>query len=388
MTLPGYTTMLRRFGGILVCGFVAAVAAIHASAGPDAPAQMGASLDRMLAAYVGGDFDVVAKAFHKSQEFQTARVIDSRFDRWLGSWQRPKAALVLELADTSTRVAPQFTRTLLESGRKYIATAEDKRHLGPADQPFVQTWHRVALGLLHRGSNFDGAEAYVNALGPRAASPASPPATDPRLLLSRAIAIEQRCWLMRPVLERPDPALVSLIAAARLVVSDPYAPSRSVRNSHDEAHQKCLADAAAQFTIAAGATDTRAEALVRRGWVQYPLHPFDHAQASLDQVGANHDRLLAYSPALFRGRVLQRLHQYDAAAAAYREALEICPAAQSAAVGLSLALFRGDRLVEADETARAHRATRDAPYDPWWIYPAGDERFVTQWVTELRGLIR
>lgn len=388
MTLPGYPTMLRRFGGILVCGFVAAVAAIHASAGPNAPAQMGASLDRVLAAYVGGDFDVVSKSFHKSQQFQTARVIDSRFDRWLGSWQRPKAALVLELADTSTRVAPQFTRTLLESGRKYIATAEDKHHLGPADQPFVQTWHRVALGLLQRGSNFDGAEAYVNALGPRASSPASPPATDPRLLLSRAIAIEQRCWLIRPMLEHPGKELLSLIAAARMAVSDPHAPTKSVRDSHDEAHQKCLADAAAQFTIAAGATDTRAEALVRRSWVQFQLSRFDDALASLEDVEANDDRVVAYWAALFRGRVLDRLHRYDAAVAAYREALEICPAAQSAAVGLSLALFRGDRIAEADETARAQRATSDPRYDPWWIYAAGDERFVTQWVTELRGLIR
>ena len=387
MSLPGYTPMHRRFGGILLCGLVGAGALIHASAGPREPAQMGASLDRLLAAYVGGDFDAVAKAFPKSQEFLRARVIDSRFDRWLGSWQRPKAALVLEIADTSTRVAPQFTRTLLESGRKYIAVAEDKRLLGPSDQPFVQTWHRVALGLLQRGAHFDGAEAYVDALG-RRGSPAPPPASDPRLLLSRAIAVEQRCWLIRPMLERPDTDLVSLMTAARMSVNDPYGPPRSVRDSQAEAHQKCLADAAAQFAIASGAPETHAEARVRGAWVQFQLGRLDEALASLEGVDANGDRVVAYWAALFRGRVLDSLRRYDAAAVAYREALAICPAAQSAAVGLSLALFRGDRIAEADETARAHRATADPPYDPWWIYPAGDERFVAQWVTELRGLIR
>jgi tetratricopeptide (TPR) repeat protein len=381
--------MLRLFGGILVCGLLGAGAAAHVAAGaPEAP-QLGASLDRLLAAYVDGDFEAVSKAFPKSQEFHDARVVDGRrFDRWLGNWQRPKAAFVLELADTSTRVAPQFTRTLLESGRKYITTAEDGRHLGPADQPFVQTWHRAAIGLLQRGAHFEIAEAYVDALGRRARSTTSSPAGDPRLLLGRAIAIEQRCWLTRPMLDRPETDLLGLMSAARMSVNDPHGPPRSLRDAHAVAHQKCLADAAAQFAMAIDASDTRAEARVRAGWVQFQLGRFDQALALLEDVDGDGDPVVAYWAALFRGRVLDGQRRYEAAATAYRQALDICPAAQSAVLGLSLALFRSDRIPEADDLARAYRAGGGRAYDPWWIYQAGDERFVAQWVTELRGLIR
>jgi tetratricopeptide (TPR) repeat protein len=350
--------------------------------------QLGASLDRLLAAYVGGDFEAVSKAFPRSHEFQNARVIDAnRFNRWLGAWQRPKAALVLELADTSTRVAPQYTRPLLESGRRYIAAAEDGRHLGPTDRAFVQTWHRAALGMLQRGGQFDIAEAYLDALGRRAPASASASPADPRLQLARAMTTEQRCWLARPMLERPDTDLLSLMLAARMAVNDPHGPPKSVRDSRTEAHQKCLEDAVAQFALAGVAPETQAEARVRAGWVQFQLGRLDDALASLERVESNGDPVVAYWAALFRGRVLDGLRRYDAAAVAYRQALDICPTAQSAAVGLSLALFRADRIAEADALARSHRASGGG-HDPWWVYPAGDERFVAQWVTELRGLIR
>ena len=85
---------------------------------------------------------------------------------------------------------------------------------------------------------------------------------------------------------------------------------------------------------------------------------------------------------------MRRHSRHRSAAAAYREALEICPSAQSAVVGLSLSLFRGNQIGEADEVARTHRANIAAGADPWWTYPIGDARFIERWMTEIRGQIR
>jgi tetratricopeptide (TPR) repeat protein len=368
----------------MACGLAAAPWQTPVSA--RAPAQR-AVLDALLAAYVAGDDDAIARTLPRSGEFQALRVADTRrLERWLGpKWERPKAGLVIELAEVSTRVAPAYTRFFLDAGRGYILRAEAARALAPSDAAFVRLWHRAALGMLQGGAHAGLAEAYLQALYPNTAADAE---IDPRLLLARAIATEQRCWLRRPILDDADVGVANLMKAARLTVRDPAGPSGPQRANREDAYRTCLQRATDGFAAAARAPETRAEAQVRLGWMQFQLGQVREAFESLDRADAGEDTTVAYWAALFRGRVLDGLRRHADAAEQYRLALAVAPAAQSATVGLTLALFRSDRTAEADELAREYRSRESISGDPWWDYATADRRFVAGWLRQVRSTVR
>ena len=380
---------MRRLLDLLVFG-LSALCAIATVAAHQEPRDQGTLLDRLLSGYLDGDSEIVPRTLHRSQEFHQARIADPRrLDRWLGDWRRAKAAVLLEVADVSTRVAPQYTRPLLSAGRRYISKAENGKRLGSGDNAFVRLWHRAAIGILQRSGSAELAEEYLDALeAERSQQAPAGPRDDPRFVLARAIAQEQRCWFSRPILDRPDTDLDRLMRAASMSVRDPGAPSKDRIATLAELHQACLRDALTLFKTAAAADDTRAEAEIRGGWTLLQLDNSNEALQWLDRARPQGDSEAAYWAVLFRARVLESLQRFDDAAAAYRDALAICPTAQSASIGLSLALFRTDRVSEADEVARALRASPATAHDPWWSYATADHRFVAQWLTELRALAR
>jgi hypothetical protein len=108
----------------------------------------------------------------------------------------------------------------------------------------------------------------------------------------------------------------------------------------------------------------------------------------LDTVKPQGDPVLEYWHALFRGRALDAAGSPDLAEPAYRAALALYPRAQSAGIGLSIALMRLDRRAEADEVGRSIREAGPLTPDPWLQYPLGDERFAGRWVESLRTSIR
>src|ERR1700752_1897342 len=91
----------------LAFGVTSAAATDHAAAGARRDPDQRVALDPVLAAYVGGDAEIVARTFAEPREFQDRlRLTEPReFDRWLGSFDRGKAMLVLEIARAATRVA-------------------------------------------------------------------------------------------------------------------------------------------------------------------------------------------------------------------------------------------------------------------------------------------
>jgi tetratricopeptide (TPR) repeat protein len=100
--------------------------------------------------------------------------------------------------------------------------------------------------------------------------------------------------------------------------------------------------------------------------------------------------LLAYYRALFLGHVEDEVGDPSAAEAAYREASEWFPQAQSPRLSLALlAVRRGDR--EAVNTAltllRARMSSASAKDDPWWVYGVCDGRDSDALVTQLRQTI-
>ena len=374
----------------MACGLAAAPWQTPVSA--RAPAQRAeptrVTLDSVLAAYLGGDTDVVVRTFRRSRDFQAARVDAGVLSRWLASWHRGKAVMLLELAEASTRVAPQYTPILVGAGRQYVRADRQGAEPLAAGAAFVRLWHRVVIGLLHRAGDPDKTEEYVEFLASQAAANGGGPSLDPRLALAVAIAQEHRCWFRRPALDLADAPIVEFTRAAGVRIDDPLGPPPAEKARLAIAYRDCLRLAIARFGEAAAFDETRAEARLRAGWMLFQAGHHQEALDRLDVGDVGDDRDLSYWSAMFRGRALMALERHDEAAEAYRSALTAFPGAQSASVGLALALFRINRLAEADELARALRARTAPAEDPWPKYVEGDSRFVNGWLRHVRTAIR
>jgi hypothetical protein len=347
------------------------------------------SLDSVFAAYRDGDREVVRRTFTRSRDFQTARIAnEGHLDRWLTPWHRGKAVMLLELAEASTRVAPQYTPFLLGAGRQYVRPSREGNEPPGVGETFVRHWHRAAIGLLHRSGDPHKTEQYVEMLTSVTAGETSRPAIDPRLTLAVAIAQEHRCWFARPALGLADAPIVEFTQAAGIQIADPLGPPPQQKARMALDYRDCLRLAINRFTEAAEIPETRAEARLRAGWMLFQAGHFQEAFDRLDVGDVGDDRALLYWSALFRGRALTALERHPEAVDAYRSALELFPGAQSASVALALGLFRLNEGVEADELARGLRARTAPADDPWPMYVEGDARFVDTWIQQLRGAIR
>ena len=337
------------------------------------------TLDAVLAAYLGGDVDVVSRSFGRSSDFpDRLRLNDPReFDRWLGSWDRRKALLVIEIARATAQVSPRFPRIVVDAGRRYVLTAGAGEFATPETRAHVQLWHRIAVGLLQRFGTSLHVEAYAREVASRTGAP-----LDPRLVLARAIALERICWDRRPSLEQPDIETGALTRVAGAKTPRDVNGFPTFRETTVTAHRTCLGQALVRFEAATEIDETRDEARVRGAWILFQVGRFPEALDWLDAAAPREDRDLAYWKALFRARVLESLGRPQDALSAYQAALDLQPGAQSAGVGHAILLMRLDRAQEADASARALRVSTAA--DPWLTYTVGDHRFVDLWLDQLR----
>jgi hypothetical protein len=210
--------MIRSFGVALACLAVAATTTDSArSAGP--PSAQAVPLDATMAAYLGGDSAVIARTFTRPRDFENRR---HELDRWLESWDRGKALILLEISRVAATIAPQYGSIYVNVGRVYVETLPGGDRAVPDNAAFVQTWHHAAAGVLQRASDPWVVEAYVNdVLGKN--TPASSSQTTGRLLLARAIAQERRCWDERPAWRSPMISMVwpSMVEPRRSKVTWP-----------------------------------------------------------------------------------------------------------------------------------------------------------------------
>jgi hypothetical protein len=369
---------IRPFAILLPCLVLAAATANPVPSADPSPAQ-GGSLDATLAAYIGGDTGIIARTFARPREFEERR---HELDRWLKSWDRGKALVLLEMARVASSVAPRYTLVMANVGRTYI----DRSSAGET-AAFVQTWHEAAAGLLQLASDPWQVEAYVSdVIGKTTPDPSNRLAG--RLLLARAVAQERRCWDGRPALEQTSPEVEALAKAAGMVVPDDRdGLAKAGRAGKVSSHLTCLGEALTRLEVA-GRDETRVEASVRTGWILFQSGRFREALDRLDVVAPTDDRDVAFWLALFRGRALDALGRTSDAAAAYRSALALVPTAQSAGIGLVLALTRLDQPAEADVRARALRTAGADGADPWSHYMSGDNRLVDGWLTHMRAVLR
>ena len=338
------------------------------------------ALDEVLGAYLGGDYEVIQRTFVRSLDFQERLRIDKprELERWLGPWSRGKALLLLELARVSAGVAPQYVAVFAGAGRRYIARARGTDTGSNHSADFVRVWHRAAVGLLQGASDPARVEEHV-ADDPK----------DARFLLARAVAQERRCWGARPSLDQPAVRVEGLLAIAGVgLPEDSVGPTKSEREAIVTKHRVCLREALSRFEAASKVEDVAAEARVRGGWTLLQDGYYSEALEWLDAAKPHDDRDLEYWHGLFRGRVLEAIGRYQDAVDAYRAALELYPRAQSAGLGLAVALMRLDRTKEADEIARSVREGGVMAPDPWMHYAQGDKRFAGRWIESLRTVAR
>jgi tetratricopeptide (TPR) repeat protein len=345
------------------------------------------SIDAVLQAYAGGDLQAVSRSFTKSTDFvQALRLGDPKhIDRWLGDWDRTKAVLIIELAHVAANNGRQWLAALTRAGRRYLAEAQADPKTAPSVATIEVPWNRIAVGLLMQLGSPLLIEEHVEALA--IARKESGRKLDSRLMLARGIARETICWESRPTLEHPGPDLEALIGATDVRIEENLdAPRRAVRKKRAEAHRACLRAAAGMFEAAEAFEDTRAEAVARGAWVLFLEGRAKEAVDKLATANPAGDRVVAYWTALFQGRALSALGRAEQSLAAYDRALALYPGAQSASIGRALELFHLRRTDEVDAATQKVRATI-AP-DPWITYFNADQRFVDQWLTGLRAVLR
>lgn len=313
-----------------------------------------APFDRLYSEYAAGDRDVVRRTLRTGRDVRAlqAPMDDKKLRRWLGPWDRTKAAFLLELADAEAGLAAHHM-TAIATGRAYVMSRPAPLGQNAADDAFEAAWHRMALALLQDGIYPQAQAVYLDTIDRRYASVPSSfaPRRDPRLALDRGIAEEQRC------------ALAGYPA-------------------------DCLRAAIQRFAAAALVPETADEANIRAAWAHYQLKSYALALDAIDRACPTSDPDLIYWMHLFRGRILEGLSRLADAEQEYRRALDARPFAQSAGVALAATLFKLSRPDEAVNAARAVRLqSGDVVVDPWWTYLRGDARFVPEWRADLRARI-
>jgi len=314
-----------------------------------------ASFDRLYRDYAAGDRGIVRRSVQTGGDVRALQppMDAKKLQKWLGPWDRTKAAFLLEFADAETELSAHLL-TAVSAGRLYVMDRPRPLGQDAAEDAFETAWHKAAIALLQERINPQAQDAYLDVLERRYLSGASPrpPRLDPRFALDRGIAQEQRCAL----------------------AGSPPA--------------SCLREVVRRYAVAAAAPETAAEANVRAAWALFQLRSYADALQTVDRACPTDDRDVTYWTHLFRGRILEALDRTADAEREYRAALDIRPFAQSAAVAVAMTLFKLNRPDEAVAAARAARQQPPDFVDPWWIYLRGDARFIPQWRTELRSRIK
>lgn len=265
---------------------------------------------------------------------------------------RREAALALELAEAAAFSSDAGTRKeayqLLDRFSRLV------RHPIEPDM-FDRYWNFAALTLLEGSIRPAATEAFVARALERFPD-------EPRFLLSRAIATDQR-WASRG--------------------EGSANASRAPSAEHVAAVRRAYAAAIA-------ANETAAEAHIRLGWFLHRVGQHGDALTHLTDAAAKPmvEPSVRYLRELFLGHVLWALDRRDDAVAAYRAALAIAPAAQSARVALMNALvMRGDRAA-ADALAEQIQTEVGTGVDPWWVYWQGQYRLHSAAIGRLREMAR
>lgn len=218
---------------------------------------------------------------------------------------------------------------MLDAHRKLIRSAIEP-------DAFERFWLWGAILIFEGANQPDMARAFVdNAL---ARFP-----DEPRFVLARAFVVDQ----MRP-----------------LGVFRPGADGRMPADL--STHSK---EVIARYDAAMRFDETASEARIRKAWFLHRIGRHADALALVDTaMPLSGDAGLSYFRHLVRGKVLDAAGRTDDAVSAYRAALALAPAAQSARVALMHDLVRQSDHRGARDLAEAIQTLPPEAWDPWWLY--------------------
>ncbi|HKW03631.1 MAG TPA: hypothetical protein VJN96_27645 [Vicinamibacterales bacterium] len=358
------------------------------------------AFDQLYKDYADGDHDVITRTLKGPRELaQLQFPADAgRMRKWLGTrWDRTRAAFILEFAAAESQFAPGAAITAVSEGRLFVTSRPRPLGESAADDAFELAWHKGAMSFLEDRLFVSTQELYLDTVQRRYAPAPGGAAIklDPRFALHRAVAQEQRCWNDRSLMASTSAiaglAVVSPTASGAgnvVIQGNPPFDNAQLRVTGDlpdvVSRKACLSEGVRRYAIAAASPETAIEAFTRSAWMQYQLGAFPDALKTIDRADTTEDGELTYWTQLFRGRILDGLERYADAERAYRAALAVRPAAQSAGVGLALTLFKLDRVADARAAAVSARQQPPNTVDPWWTYLGADARFLPRWRAELR----
>ncbi len=144
--------------------------------------------------YADGHYDAVAnqiKTVADLNALNPPKPDDLR--KWLGTWDRTKAAYLLELAAAAGPISRSAQIALLSEGRLYAISRTTSLGTMPQDDEFEVLWHKTAIAQLEQSVLWTYENLYLDTLDRRyTARPGGPRLTlDSRLVFQRAVATEQ-----------------------------------------------------------------------------------------------------------------------------------------------------------------------------------------------------
>ena len=367
--------MTRHLLALFVCALTtvgaAQIVSVYKPPTPEVIAERRAELQRLLDAYAGGDYGVVRRSFGLRLDSTTRVALDQMLNDPAAPWQPARAAFTLEVAVALRRVGDFSGSSLLRAGRTQVLGRPDPIGTNAKEDRFEVLWHQVALAF--STDLFFQRDEYLNAISARVVRMAqvTPPIPN-RFALARAETAKQRCCNR----EGMELATVVVVSRSRAFGAPP-------RNTRAE---PTPGDALALYDAAASDPALRAEALIRKAYLEQLLGRPVQSLEALDAAGPVDDQTLGYAAALIRAGSNDRLGRPADAADAYATALKLAPDSQVPAIGYAAALQRSGRPEEA--VAAADRARQYFGNDPWPAFGRGDYRYVEAWLAELRTLLK
>jgi tetratricopeptide (TPR) repeat protein len=343
---------------------------------------------RLYAAYAAGNRTAVRQALDTTERY---RALQADLLRLVEAWKTDPSTPAWEAARPAFAVEVALARTLTPAGTgdcaRWMQIARDllaQRPVGTAGRALTAedrlevTIHRIAYSVLMTQSAQGSAAFYLDGIGRRLDALARLPdghSLVARLRLARGMLAETNT---RPLATDADRN-----AAGRRDAQDdgPFAVAPV-----SAAKEPGLLAAVAVFTTLLSDPDVGAEANVRAAFAWHRLDSQQRALEAVDRaLATSRDPVVTYWAQLVRGRILGAMNRLADAAAAYRQAASIVPAAQTPAVALAaLSLVEGDRSA-AERWAQTARTTVGADVrDPWWLYWFGDARMLDQLVATMR----
>jgi VWFA-related protein len=319
---------------------------------PAAIASEPRTLAELTAAYEAGAYRPVLLGIRATKDPERLiRDFEEAGNPWPATPRR-EAAFALELAEAGVFSSEADTRS-----RALELIGRFSRLIRNPIEPsvFERYWHFAALTLLEGTLQPAATEAFVARALDRFPD-------EPRFVLSRAIASDQQWAVSR--------------SAPNGKISTPSPPDAGVVQRWYEA------------AIALPGTAT--EARIRLAWFLHRARRHEDALKHLVEAedAPDTEPALRYLRQLFLGHVLGALGRHGEAVEAYRAAIVIAPAAQSARVALMNALLLGGDRLAAEAVAEQVQTEPDDQIDPWWTYWQGQYRLHPHAMARVRELIQ